>query len=351
MLRKFHKLKNKPALSRWLFYLITAAALISLGKTPTPFAEEGNAFLRALKNGDSHPFLLGKNHLITGLLSQLSLEHTAKILTLLSVLAGALGAELRCRQKGIASINALIILPLLFSGILFYGNYAATLAVGISIIGFVVLDYRVHTFIRVLIATSVGLILFFIFPPMLLGYTALVTIDFIIVRTPEKRWAVLGSSLPMLAFLSLDNVELPPIQPGFHLFAFNEVVVMPFSRIKAFWYVILLILLATELSRAKRWSYSGRSFAVAALFFLLPALLFFDGSMRNNLWFYLVFILVGMLLISEIRKVWQRILILLFVLTWTTSLFSTAQQSIQNKSINTERAAMEFKPQYIALQQ
>lgn len=348
MLRTFHKLKNKPALSRWLFYLALAIALVAVWQTPIP--PEGVAFLNAIERGAQHPLMLGQNHLIKALIAAFPVELSARILMILSVLIAAIAAEIRCNQKGIASINALLLLPVLISGPLLYGNFAATLSVGLFLLGFVVLDYRMHPALRTILASAVGVVVFVAYPPMLLGFIALVTIDFIVVRSPEKRLVVLGGALPLTAFLTLNNVTLPTIQPGFNLAAFNDVIIMPSKTLRNAWHVVIIALVFTEISRVKRWTYSGRSFAIAALLFLLVSLLFFEGNMRNNLWFFLVYVMLGMTLISELRKIWLRVLVLLFTIIWTAT--TMHRPHITQAKVGSEQASFltpKDQPHRIAL--
>ena len=343
MLRLFHKLKNKPELARWLFYLCLAVPIITLAFS-NPFSGDFWQMLDAVRNNAQHDQLFG-HEIWLRYVADLNVISAEKLLILLSIGLTGFAAELRCRQKGISAVNAMLIIPVIVGQLLFLGHVTAVLAIAIALIGFIILDYRLPKWLYFFFPLLFGWVIFAINPPILPAFITLIIIDFIIGRKEEKRLAIVGSTLAILAFLLLQDVFLPSISPIFSTTPIQNITNQPQRWFQYAWAIAMALLILTEISRAKRWTYSGRSFALAGLSFLFLAILFENNAPFAKVWWYMGIVSICFLLLSEIRKVWQRILIIVLTAIWLPLFVSNA--FTRDKNFNTKQAPqsyIEFSP-------
>ncbi|MCH8545214.1 MAG: hypothetical protein LAT54_00625 [Cryomorphaceae bacterium] len=323
MLRLLHKLKNKPVLARWLFYLCLALALLPFIVSKNQLSAEVHSMINAIRSNTPHNYLFGHETWLAYVVN-LNFISAEKLLIAMSIGITGFAAELRCRQKGISAVNALIVLPIVIGQLLLLGHITAFLAIGVAFIGFIILDYRLPKWLYFFLPLLFGLLVFAINPPILPAFILLIIIDFIIVRKEEKRLAIVGSTLALSAFLLLQDVVLPNISPSFSSASIQNISNQPQRWFQYTWTIVLMLLFLTEITRAKRWTYSGRSFALAGLCFLFLAILFQDSSQYANVWWFMCSISLSFLLLSEMRKVWQRILIILLMAIWLPLFISNA---------------------------
>lgn len=331
MLRLFHKLKNKPVLARWLFYLCLTIALV-----PIIFSKDQHII--GLNITDDQ--LFGHEKWLS-VLNKFNVFSAEQLLITLSVGLSGFAAELRCRQKGISAVNALLIIPVVVGQLIFLGHVTAVLAIAVALIGFIILDYRLPKWLYFFFPLLFGWVIFAINPPILPAFITLIIIDFIIVRKEEKRLAIVGSTLALLSFLLLQDVFLPSISPGFSTAPIQNITNQPQRWFQFAWATAMTLLILTEITRAKRWTYSGRSFALAGLSFLFLAILFQNSAPFAKVWWYIGILSICFLMLSEIRKVWQRILIIALTAIWLP-LF-VANTFSRDKGLNTIEAQQSHK--------
>ncbi|MCC5918760.1 MAG: hypothetical protein JJU02_15680 [Cryomorphaceae bacterium] len=354
MRRYLHKIKNKPALSRWLFYLCLAGLVFPIYLLPLFPTLDGaahlygasliarwNEFSFAHEVFLKHPFPppnILSHWLMAAVWSFASPAGIEKGLVMLIIILPAIGAEIICRQKGISSVNALLILPLSHNLMLYMGFYNFLLGIGIMILAYAVLHYLrgKSTWMIVMYTLAVAILMHFSHLFILPFFTGILLIDFLFSKSRLKRIALISSLLPLAAsfiVFFMFNVEkssssyqfifpetlqrLAELWDAKPLVTFRET-----ETIRTQWFTILLIvLLFTELWRIKRWSYSGRAFGVISaalliIFLFTPDALFGGGFLSVRVHLFLLVSLV-LLLILEVRRIWQRIAIILFFFIYT----------------------------------
>ena len=353
LIRTYHKLKNKPALSRWLFYLGLLVYLMPVYLLPLFPTLDGAAHLysasliaRWSEIPIAHDLLLQQpipppnilsHWIMASLWSFLSPIAIEKFIVVLCLALPAIAAELLCRQKGISSINAILILPLLHNFLLYMGFYNFVLGSGILLLSYVALGYlhRKRPWLIVLIVLISGALMYFAHIFILPFFTFVLLIDYLFSKARVKRIALLTSLAPLILSVYMFynnfvektgepiNIAWPNIGERLDMLVNAQPLIIFYQSEsqRTMWFsALLLILLLAELLRIKRWSFSGRAFGVISLGFLLAFLVVPDELMGGAILairLQLIFLyMLIFLLILEVRRGWQRIIIILFIISY-----------------------------------
>lgn len=349
--RWLHKIKNKPVLARWLFYLglfvyLIPVYLLPLFPTLDGAAHLYSASLMARWNDFplAHEFFLKQPfpppniishwlmYLLWPILHPIGIE---KIIVALSIALPAISVEWLCRQKGISSINALLVLPVLYNFMLFLGFYNFLIGIGLLWLSYAILTrlQGEKTIWIVLVSLGLGSAMHFSHLMILPAATGLLFIDFLVSKNRTRGTALIIFSVLSIVSILLFynqfveksdlNLSWPSLTDRLNMLWNSQPLVSFYQsenlRTRLF-SLLLLILLVVELWRVKRWSYSGRTFGLFSALVLVGLMVIPDDLLGGGLLaqrIQLVFIYgICITLIMEIRRMWQRGLILLFILSY-----------------------------------
>jgi hypothetical protein len=349
----FHKIKNKPVLARWLFYLGLLAYVMPIIILPIFPSLDGAAHLYSasllarwsefsesqnilLQNSFPPPNILS-HWLMSMLWSFMHPLHIEKLIVILCLILPIISVEWLCRLKGISSLNALLLFPLLYNFMLFLGFYNFLLGVGLVFFTYsllTALDGKKPTTI-IISSLLLGVAMHFSHLMMLPAISGLLLIDFIIAKNRTRGIALLTfiplSLASVLSFylIFIDRsepmvFEWPGIITRLEMLWSSQPLVTFYETEKQTtrWFsLLILLILSVELWRIKRWNYTGRAFGIFAALILLgflfiPENLLGGGFLSYRIQFFFLFSII-IVLMMEVRKVWQRILILGFILIYS----------------------------------